>query len=348
MTSLNRILDGAQNHGQTTINRVDYLDGWRGIAIGLVLLAHFLRDWQYGFAFGRMGVDVFFVLSGLLMSNILFVKRTPLTTFYKRRFSRILPAFLFFSLAIYTMVFFKNPAHPELDNILYTLSFLRTYLPADAVHMWKTGLPIGHIWSLNIEEHCYILLSLITLIGLLRGREYLLILILGIACILLRWLYLAKPEYASNNFDLRTEINASHLLISAGYFLLIRNIKINIPSWLPLLSFIGAFFCYTPYVHEYARWALSPFFLAFAANHLAETPAFFKKALSFAPLRLLGILSFSVYLWQQPFFYYFQKVNTSVPLTISAPLGISLSIVFGCLSFYMIENPIRRYLNNHW
>ena len=72
-------------------NRFGYLDGWRGIAIAMVLISHFLGDLG---SYGRMGVDVFFVLSGLLMANILFVKRMPLSKFYKRRFSRVFPVFL--------------------------------------------------------------------------------------------------------------------------------------------------------------------------------------------------------------------------------------------------------------
>lgn len=279
------------------------------------------------------------------MSNILFIKRTPLSVFYKRRFSRILPAFLVYTLIIYMVGFTLNQSLPELNNIFYTLSFLRTYFPED-VHMWKTGLPIGHIWSLNVEEHCYILLSLITLVAILRKREYLLILCLGIGCLLLHFLYIYKPTYASANYELRTEIKASHLLISAGYFLLIKNFQFKVPGWLPLLSLAAGTYCYTPYAHEYAKWALSPFFLAFAANHLAETPKLFKRALSLAPLRLLGILSFSIYLWQQPFFFYFKKLD--LPTMLTAPMGISLSIIMGCISFYLVENPIRRYLNNRW
>ena len=72
---IDNLLSRANSHGSSELTRIDYLDGWRGIAIGMVLVGHFFRDWEYGFGFNRMGVDVFFVLSGLLMSKILFVSK---------------------------------------------------------------------------------------------------------------------------------------------------------------------------------------------------------------------------------------------------------------------------------
>ena len=68
-------LNYASDHGRSELKRIAYLDGWRGLAIGLVLIDHFSP--VCGIALGRMGVDVFFVLSGMFMANILFVKRVP-------------------------------------------------------------------------------------------------------------------------------------------------------------------------------------------------------------------------------------------------------------------------------
>ena len=68
--SLENTVKLAVNHGKSELSRVDYLDGWRGIAILLVLMEHFFGVREINV--GRMGVDVFFVLSGMLMSNILF------------------------------------------------------------------------------------------------------------------------------------------------------------------------------------------------------------------------------------------------------------------------------------
>ena len=74
------------------------LDGLRAIAVMSVVFYHL--NLSGFFAGGFLGVDIFFCLSGLLMSNLLFVKRVPLTNFYKRRISRILPAFVLFQLNV--------------------------------------------------------------------------------------------------------------------------------------------------------------------------------------------------------------------------------------------------------
>ncbi|MCG6936848.1 MAG: acyltransferase, partial [Gammaproteobacteria bacterium] len=87
-------------------------------------------------------------------------------------------------------------------------------------------------------------------------------------------------------------------------------------------------------------------FLAFTVNHLNLIPDVFKSALSFPPLRLLGIWSFSIYLWQQPLYYYGTKFHQA--FLFAGPVLLAISIITGVISFYFIENPIRKYLNNNW
>ena len=147
-------------------DRILIWDGWRGMAILMVLCGHFFDiKWLWE---DRMGVDVFFVLSGMLMSGILFEKRMSLRDFYIRRFSRIYPAFLVFVLSMFAVgiVFSIDFKWSELVASLF---FLRTYLPADP-GIWSSGLPTGHLWSLNVEEHAYLFLSAVTLF--LVDRKY--------------------------------------------------------------------------------------------------------------------------------------------------------------------------------
>jgi peptidoglycan/LPS O-acetylase OafA/YrhL len=341
--SLTRILTNASEHGKSELNRIDYLDGWRGMAIALVLISHFLR--VEGADLGRMGVDIFFVLSGVLMAKLLFVKRVPLSVFYKRRISRILPVFFIFLTTISLLSFLLELSN-EHNNFIYNLLFIRSYYPISP-SIWNTGLPIGHLWSLNVEEHCYILLSMITLISLFYKREYLPILLLGCCSVLLQYLYIKFPSIASENYSLKTEIVASFLLISAGYSLIKHTFEKHVPSWAPIIALLLAFLCYTDYSpHWTAKWALSPFLLAFSVNHLNLIPVFFKSLLNFRPLRLLGIWSFSIYLWQQPLYFYGTK--SSDAFLFAGPLLLAVSILIGAASFYFIENPIRKYLNDKW
>src|SRR6185437_5220298 len=122
--------------------RYPYLDGWRGLAILLVLIAHY---WHVRVpVIGRMGVDLFFVLSGLLMSHILFEKRMPIAKFYRRRISRILPVFLLFVATAWIGWSHRGASWQELVT---TLTFTRTYYTHPMI--LHSLLPAQNLWSLN-------------------------------------------------------------------------------------------------------------------------------------------------------------------------------------------------------
>ncbi|MGS2724291.1 acyltransferase family protein [Porticoccus sp. GXU_MW_L64] len=328
--------------GLEITSKVGYLDGWRGVAITFVLVSHFT---QFPFVnFGRLGVDIFFVLSGLLMANILFVKKTPLGIFYKRRFSRIVPIFFIFVTTVYVASAINNSSL-EHKNIIYTLTFLRTYLPTQP-GIWDTELPIGHLWSLHVEEHCYILLSLVTLIRFFRGKEYLLLGALGLVSTSLHAIYIKFPELSDGSYITNSEITASHLLLSSAYFLFLKKNQITVHPFIPILTFLLAVLCYTKMTPWYSSWLFSPFLLAFTVNHLNFLPKIGIHILSNPILKKLGIWSFSIYLWQQPFYQYCIK-GASIDFLTS--LGwLLLAIITGVFSFYTVENPVRNFLNKKW
>jgi peptidoglycan/LPS O-acetylase OafA/YrhL len=205
---LSKVVNTSVSHGKSELVRVDYLDGWRGLAIALVLQSHFFAI--AGLNSGDLGVDIFLVLSGFLMSRILFVKRVPLATFYKRRISRIFPVFILFVSTIYGVAYFLG-GYDEVANFFYTITFLRTYL------------------------------------------------------------------------------------------------------------------------------------LAFTVNHLSEVPRFIQLVLATSAMRLLGIWSYSLYLWQHPFYKLKDYFGTGFDL-----LALLLAMFVGVLSFYLYENPTRTWLNKVW
>lgn len=317
-------------------DRVDYLDGWRGLAILMVLQSHFL-PWA-AIDSGQFGVDIFFCLSGLLMSNLLFVRRVPLLHFYKRRISRILPAFVMFVALVYGAAAWQG-AGRGWDEIVSTLLFLRTYLPGHP-DIWNTGLPIGHLWSLNVEEHSYVLLSLLTLVAVLRGREAWVLAAVSAVVMGLYYVYETSPRFAGTSFEIRTEIAASFLLVSAGYFLVRHRVAPLVRPWMPLAALAVAGIGYLPHAHWWTSAILSPLGLAFCVNHLDLTPAGVRRLLTWQPMRQMGIWSYSIYLWQQPFFAY----KTTLPPGMAA-LGALLA---GLASFYLLENPCRGWINRRW
>ena len=343
MSMLEGTIKSATSHGKTDLERIDYLDGWRGIAILFVLIDHFFIFSKFADV-GRMGVDIFFVLSGLLMSRILYIKRTPLGTFYRRRISRVFPVFfIYVSLMCAISLFFGLTE--EHENYLYTLTFLRGYFPV-GVDMVNTGLPIEHIWSLNVEEHAYVILSIITLFAFLKRREYIALFMVGFGSIFAFYFIATKTDIPFPAFERQTHVLLGHLMVSAGYFLIRDRFAHLVQSWMPVVAFILAALCYTDWAHWTFRWALTPFFLAFAVNHLDKVPEFVKSFLRFAPIRLFGIWSYSIYLWQSPFYNYL--VRHELAFEYANVLGFIGATVVGVFSFYIIENPIRRYLNNNW
>lgn len=328
--------------GAATLNetagghRVASLDGWRGLAILLVLQAHFLP--LVGFDSGQTGVSIFFSLSGMLMSEILFVRRVPLATFYKRRVSRILPAFVFFVCTVFGVAAWLRGTGSTVE-FLSTLFFMRTYYPA-VPDTWHTGLPIGHLWSLNVEEHCYVFLSVITVFAILRGREAWVLAVATLASIVLYYVYLKSASMAGQSFEIRTEVAASFLLASAGYLLVRDRVKPYVKSWMPIAAIaiaVGGFV-------SGARWwvsaLLAPLALAFAVNHLQQMPRLCRRGLEGRALCRIGVWSYSIYLWQQPFYIYATSLPPGVPLAGGVLLGLA--------SFYLLENPTREWLNKHW
>ncbi|MCD0423664.1 acyltransferase [Rubrivivax sp. JA1024] len=316
-------------------DHVDYLDGWRGLSILGVLQGHFL--WLPGLDGGSFGVSMFFVLSGLLMANILFVKRQPLPVFYRRRASRILPAFVLFVAVVFAASWTWGQRFTAAE-FWSTLFFLRTYYPASGI--WGTGMPIGHLWSLNVEEHCYLLMSLLALVPLLRGREGLWLLAIGFGCIATGFVYVRIGAAAPRWGALGTEVAGAALFVSAGYRLSCDGLRRHVPPWLPVVTLLTAFV-----LAQRGPWwsqALLPLLLAFSVNHLGESGAWFQRLLSARLLRRLGLWSFSLYLWQQPFF----QLKSTLPGGALAGLGAACCVAL--LSFYLVEKPARDWLNRRW
>jgi peptidoglycan/LPS O-acetylase OafA/YrhL len=327
----------AVENGATSTERIDYLDGWRGLAIAFVLLGHFMPI--HGFFPGRLGVDVFFVLSGLLMANLLFVKRTPLATFYERRISRVVPAFILFLITMYSIAYYGGKEIDPLE-MLSTVTFFRTYYPL-APNIWsELTVPTGHLWSLNIEEHSYVFMSILTLFVFFRKRAGVALLCVGLAAIFITCCYATHKAVAPDLFYIRTECAIACLMISAGYSLVKDRFTRFVTPVMPVVSLALAVCCYCKWFPvNGAPTLFAPFLLSFTVNHLSEAWKPLTRALCYQPLRLLGLSSYSIYLWQQPF-YLSAKRGGMYPA-----VALVLTIIVGKASFYFLENPARRWLN---
>ena len=132
--------------------RIAFLDGWRGLSLLLVLAGHFAPANRLDLA--TLGVEAFFVLSGRLIIGILFVERSPLPLFVKRRVSRIFPGLAVFVLLVW-LAARGSPYGFKVSALASALTFTLNY-----AMVFRHGVEaIENLWSLCIEEHVYVLLG---------------------------------------------------------------------------------------------------------------------------------------------------------------------------------------------
>lgn len=319
-------------------------DGWRGLAILSVLLSHFVGGEYFGWM-GNFGVQLFFVLSGYFMSNLLFIRRMSLQTFFIRRFSRVYPAFFLATLAFYVWAAKIQPISYSVpfDELISTLFFFRTYYPGD-VSIWQSDWPIGHYWSLNVEEHSYVYMAL----GLLLIRQFecklvtIVFLMTSTAgTIFCMYFYGKSVPSVGSHWSLYSQCAAIGILASATCRILVHDYG---PSWLsisPLISVLtfGAAVMVSAPIGLFSSSTLAVLLLAISVNHLVTAPAFVKWLLSLRLLRWFGVYSFSLYLWQQPFFLLATEKTLYWPL---------LAIACGITSYLCIEKPVRSFINSRW
>jgi peptidoglycan/LPS O-acetylase OafA/YrhL len=314
--------------------RFDYLDGWRGMAICFLLVGHFLP--VPGVNFGAIGVGLFFVLSGLFMGRLLFVQEVPLGRFFRRRIARILPAtFVFLSMIVALHLVFGRQVN--WTETATAALFINNYIPSNG------AMPFGHIWSLSVEEHSYILLACLALVARMRlCRATVSMAIACVICILgAVGYYFLGPQDASP--WLRTEVAGYGIFLSAFLAFHLHGKALPELPWFAYPALVAA----GTAIHWWTvpmpvRTVFGIGLFALAVNFLGSAPYLVKAALSCKPLRQFGVLSFSIYLWQQPFYLLVHQQGLS-PL-----LGLALSLASGTASFYLIEKPAREYLNKRW
>lgn len=317
-----------------TKQRFLYLDGWRGVAIILVLIGHFLTS--PGLNVGRLGLELFFVLSGRLMAEILFIRGTGLLEFYRRRFSRIYPALLFFVLAYTLFGVYVQGKQINGQIVAASLLFYANYMAA----IFNIREPsLEHIWSLCVEEHGYVLLSLLMVIFGRRMRQ------VGSVIAVLAVLALANAAYQTYGLGLgydqvywRSDVRVASILLSASLCIYFhRHPPVGLTHYLVPLGVLGILLSIDA-VPDIVKYSVGSLCFAIVVNRAGDLPPYILKILSHRLFVSFGVASFSLYLWQQPFYKGINHGLTHVTMLIGA-------IACGFMSYYIIENPARRWLN---
>ena len=317
------------------MSRIDYLDGWRGFAILSVLFGHFVTEW--GLGLGPFGVELFFVLSGRLMAEILFVREADLTSFYVRRLSRIYPALLVFATAVLCLAKYGNsnvPIYGYLSALTLTYNYWQIYFEQVPF--------LDHLWSLCVEEHMYLLLGILAwLTRRFKFDPVPVMLVIGALFMAngIR-LTLAGEEYIKVYW--RSDVHGATILLAAAGYLLSQRpafARFFTFKYGCLIAMVVALSLNT--LNDIVRYSLVSLVLAYGINALPRDTSLLKTVARWPFISFVGTVSYSIYLWQQPFFKFGHHADEKLPLLIPA-------LILGVISYYVIETPARHFINRLW
>jgi len=337
------------------------LDGLRAVAVLTVMIFH---AWPAALTGGMIGVDLFFVLSGFLISLLLveeFQRNDAISfrRFYLRRCLRLLPAFLVMLLVflVYCLLNFEGRALQRyLQSVALAVTYTSNWARAFSLNPVE-GL--GHTWSLAMEEQFYLFWPIL-LLGLLRlggGPRRLVagVLLLALASwgwrVWLAW-HGAGADRLYNGLDTRLDalMVGCALGIAQGYGLL-GHLYRPLAGRLLGVAAVPAIL-YLVVVANYAHywldmrlyyWMLALVELSAAClllNVLCHRGGWVERVLSLQPLAWLGSISYGLYLWHFPIYVFMRDAGAS-PWRVLL-LGSLATLLLACLSYYLLERPFLR------
>ncbi|HEU0286772.1 MAG TPA: acyltransferase family protein [Nocardioidaceae bacterium] len=347
------------------------IQGLRAIAVLLVVLAH---AGVPGFAGGYVGVDVFFVVSGFLITSILLHEATEhgsisLTGFYSKRARRILPAATVALMATATAAIALLPyirAQQTLGDVAWSAFFAANvrfgHEQTDYFSRGQAPSPVQHFWSLAVEEQFYLVwpaLIILVLVGaghrasvVRRRLRWLGLLAAGLAAASFAWSIATTPTDPTGAYFATTtrgwELGAGALLAFAGRSLhMLSGAMRTVLAVLGLASIAIAAVTFTDHtpVPGYAMAlpvAGTVAVLAAGSGIPDRSGPILVRLLGRQPLRWIGDVSYGFYLWHWPFLI---LASAYLGHRLSVPANLALAggaLLVAWLSYRLIENPIRR------
>lgn len=333
------------------MTRLPALDGWRGVAICVVLCCHI--RWtnpamQKLAPYGALGVHLFFALSGFLITTRLIEERETFgivrwSNFFRRRSFRILPPALCYLAVVAVLGFVAGVIPLDWWQLQACLLFYRNYVVPPPAESWYTG----HYWSLAVEEQFYLLWPMVlALVGFERGLRT--AAGLAVATAVWRaldqhfgWVARAFPQF--KGYALRTDYLLDGLLWGCVLAFLWRHagVRRRLAHWggsalcAGALAAIAALMYWTPPGYL----ALLPVCMALLpASTIAAPRSIAGRILESPPLVFTGRISYSLYLWQQLFLPW-----EGLPFAFGAAQQIPWNLVFSVAvagaSYRLIERP---------
>lgn len=330
------------------------IDGLRAIAVLSVILFHAGFETFVG---GYIGVDVFFVISGYLITSIISSeidqKKFRLSNFYERRARRILPA-LFFVMMLCAPVAWLTLFPKDLKSFFHSMASVPLmsaniffWMDIDYFATAAELKPLLHTWSLSVEEQFYIIFPLLLMFFLPRGRKITITIITLISILSLARAHLISNSDVSQNFFLLItrfwEISIGALIA----LLSLENIKLpklfhdglGILGVLIVLVSVVLFKKDTPFPSLYA---LIPIFGTALIIIFSSPETISGKILGNRFLVQIGLISYSAYLWHQPIFAFTRTVADPSSLNAGVMLALSfISLLFAYVTWKFVELPFK-------
>jgi peptidoglycan/LPS O-acetylase OafA/YrhL len=338
------------------------IDGLRSIAVLSVIIYH-AQIVEFGHSFfkgGFVGVDIFFVISGYLISRILLSElfekgKISFLHFYERRARRILPILFTVFLASFPLAY--NYLMPQ-QLIEYAESILSATFFGSNIFFYFTNTQYGaedsllqpflHTWSLGVEEQFYILFPIVLLLAYKFVKNHLVTIIAVLVLISLQYADWQSIKNTQLNFFMLTsrlwELGIGSLL--AFYELKHGRVKHELLNQtMPLLGLamithsIIFFNNQTP--HPSLITLLPTLGTALIILYSLNTTDLVGKVLSWKPIVGVGLISYSMYLWHYPLFAFARIGDTNGLHNDEKYLLILLTLVLSVISYFLIEKPFR-------
>ena len=338
------------------------IDGLRAIAVGAVILYH-AQITIFGhqpFKGGFIGVDIFFVISGYLITSI--ILKELVTTgsfsfkyFYERRVRRILPALLFLMLVSLPFAWIYLMPTSLIDfskSILYSLGFSSNFYFHYSGQQYNAGnvllKPFLHTWSLSVEEQFYILFPIVLLVTFKHFRKYLIHILILVFIIGLGSADWSSRNYSSASFYfLHTrmwELLAGSILayfeIKNGRRNKNKILNLILPSiGLLLIGHSILFFNVGMFHPSYTT--LSPIIGVCLIVWFSHKDELVTKILSTKLFVGIGLISYSLYLWHYPIFAFARITEFVTESFFNKSILVIIILVLSIFSYYFVERPFR-------
>jgi len=348
-------------HDSFKLDYVPALNGLRGVAILAVMLFHAEILFFNG---GFVGVDVFFVLSGFLITSLLIqeydcVGFVNLKHFYMRRVLRLGPALVFLLICFVVVSYLfanKEKAANNYVDALVSLLYFSNWARAFNFHPLDF---LGHTWSLSIEEQFYILWPAV-LLGLLRtikNRWYILFfsVIVASASWVLR-VYFTMTDVSVERLYNGLDTRADALMIGCALGVLIssrllnQQTEIRLAKW---LSYFSPFFmlCFLSALH-FSEWQnRSMYYIGFVVieflaavfilDVVIKKTSLIGKILATKGLIWVGSISYGLYLWHYPIYRTMLALGFNHLIVIW--IGTLVTFIIAACSYYLLEKPILKF-----